>query len=259
MRLNERNEVTEMKTLARQCGIAAVALGSLLAGAAMAQEPAAAPAQGKSEMRMAIQWKRFDYTCEGGAKLTVYLHEQTAKVQYQQHLYVMNQTRSADGNRYSDGKVVWWGKGNGGFLQEDTPNWDGKMIVKDCQLEKPLNANPGTVTGTVSYLQRMALPANAVILVQLVDVTSADAAAKVIAEQKITLGERQVPVPYELKYDPAKLDGKHLYKLSGKILVDGQRLFTRSVDFKSVDSLHGYPTEVNMILKQVAAGEAEKP
>ena len=34
----------------------------------------------------------------------------------------MKQTMSADGNRYSDGKVVWWGKGNGGFLQEDTPD-----------------------------------------------------------------------------------------------------------------------------------------
>jgi putative lipoprotein len=232
---------------ATQMGMAVVALGSLLAAAGMAQEPAA-PAQAQNEVQRAIQWKTFAYTCEGGAKLVVYLHETTAKVRFQDKQYLMMQTRSADGGRYSDGKVVWWGKGNGGFLQEDTPDGDGKMIVKDCQLDKPLNT--GSVTGTVSYLQRMALPTNAVIQVQLLDVSLADAPAKVIAEEKINLGQRQVPVPFELKFDPAKIEVKNRYSVSAKILVDGQLQFMADQSYGVLTQ--GKPMHVDVILKQLA-------
>jgi membrane-bound inhibitor of C-type lysozyme len=88
-------------------------------------------------VRPAMKWKRFDYTCEAGAKLTVYLRNTTAKVRTHDHIYMMRQTRSADGNRYSDGKVLWWGKGDAGFLQEDILDGGGKMLVTGCILDKP--------------------------------------------------------------------------------------------------------------------------
>ena len=92
-----------------------------------------------NNLRPAMKWKRFDYTCEGGAKITLYLRNTTAKVRTDDRFYMMRQTPAADGNRYSDGKVLWWGKGDTGFLQEDTPDGDGKMLVKGCALDKPLN------------------------------------------------------------------------------------------------------------------------
>lgn len=92
-----------------------------------------------NNVRPAMKWKRFDYTCESGAKITVYLHNTTAKVRTHDQIYMMRQAASADGNRYSDGKVLWWGKGDDGFLQEDTPDGDGKMLVKGCVLDKPAN------------------------------------------------------------------------------------------------------------------------
>ena len=100
---------------------------------------AAAPCP-SNNVRPAIKWKRFDYTCEGGARITLYLHNNTAKVRTNEHLYLMRQTSSADGNRYSDGKVLWWGKGDEGFLQEDTPAGDGRMLVTGCVLDKPADA-----------------------------------------------------------------------------------------------------------------------
>ena len=93
-----------------------------------------------NNVRPAMKWKRFDYTCESGAKITVYLRNTTAKVRTHDQIYMMRQTASADGNRYSDGKVLWWGKGDTGFLQEDTPDGDGKMLVKGCVLDKPANS-----------------------------------------------------------------------------------------------------------------------
>lgn len=91
-------------------------------------------------MRRAIEWKRFEYTCEKEAKLTLYLRDQMVKVRFADRTYFMKQVPSADGARYSDGKVLWWGVGNGGFLQEDSPD-GGAMIVKDCKLDKPSPAS----------------------------------------------------------------------------------------------------------------------
>lgn len=103
------------------------------------EKPAAAPSP-TDNVRPAMKWKRFDYTCEAGSKLTVFLRDTTAKVRTHDHIYMMRQTPSADGNRYSDGKVFWWDKGHAGFLQEDTPDGDGKMLVEGCILDKPADA-----------------------------------------------------------------------------------------------------------------------
>jgi membrane-bound inhibitor of C-type lysozyme len=133
------HEVIGMNKLAMRHGMAMVALGGLLAGMAMGQAAPATPtgsAQGQKEVRSAIQWTRFDYTCKGGAKLAVYLHDPTAKVEYKGHQYLMRRTKSADGIRYSDGKVVWWNRGGGGFLQQDSQDGYGKMIVEGCKLAK---------------------------------------------------------------------------------------------------------------------------
>lgn len=240
-----------MKRNFTRFGITAL-MGIWFAGPAGAQEPdtsQAAPAEKHNNVRKAIEWKQFNYTCEAGAKLTVYLYEQTAKVRYGDKTYFMKQTMSADGNRYSDGKVVWWGRGNGGFLQEDTPEGNGKMIAKDCMLDKPLNTEQ--VTGTVTYLQRAALPPNAVIEVQLADVSRADAPAKVIAEQSINLGQRQVPVPFSLNVDPAKIDPKHTYAVSAKITVGGELRFISDRSYPVLTN--GKPAHVDVI---VAPAEA---
>jgi membrane-bound inhibitor of C-type lysozyme len=103
------------------------------------EKQAAAPGP-TNNVRPAIKWKRFDYTCESGAKITVYLHDAAAKIRTHDHSYLMRQTRSADGDRYSDGKVLWWGKGDAGFLQEDTQDGDGKMLLKGCVLDKPADS-----------------------------------------------------------------------------------------------------------------------
>jgi putative lipoprotein len=215
--------------------------------------PASSPVAPGPAVKRAIEWKQFSYTCEGGAKLKVYLHNETVKVVFKDKVYLMRQTPSGSGTRYSDGNVVWWSKGNGGFLQADTPDGNGEMIVKGCELEEPLNsaAMPASVSGTVSYLVRMALPSDAMIEVKLLDVSRADAPATVIAEEKITLGDRQVPVPFELKFDPGKIEAKHLYSVSGRILVDGQLRFTSDKAYPVLT--RGNPTHVELLLKQVSS------
>ena len=70
------------------------------------------------------------------------------------------------------------------------------------------------LTGTVAYLQRIALPPDAVIDVQLQDVSLQDAPATVITSERYIAEGRQVPFPYELTYDPAAIDPKHTYAVA---------------------------------------------
>jgi putative lipoprotein len=229
----------------------ALAMVVLTPGMTKAQQPTSQdetqPPVARNNVRKAIRWRQFNYTCEGGAKLYVYLSGDMAKIRYGENTYLMKQTMSADGTRYSDGKVVWWGKGNGGFLQEDAPDGNGKMILQGCQWEKP----PATesVTGTVSYLQRVALPTNAVIQVRLSDISLADAPSKIVTEQTINLGQRQVPVPFALTFDPAGIEAKHTYSVSAKITVDGKLWFTTDQSYPVITN--GKPSHVDLILKQV--------
>lgn len=81
---------------------------------------------------------------------------------------------------------------------------------------------PGVLTGVVIYRQRIALPAGAVVNVQLQDVSRADAAATVIAEQTITTTGEQVPIPFELTYDPAEIDERFTYAIGVRITIEGQ-------------------------------------
>jgi len=81
------------------------------------------------------------------------------------------------------------------------------------------------VSGSVSYRERIALPPDAEIVVQLQDVSRMDAPAVVLAEQRIRAEGRQVPFVYALPVDPARIDARMRYTVSARILRGGQLLF----------------------------------
>jgi putative lipoprotein len=79
------------------------------------------------------------------------------------------------------------------------------------------SSNKAGVTGTVTYRQRIALPPTAVVIVQLQDVSKADAPAEVIGEQVIKTEGKQVPIPFAVPYDPGKIQENHRYSLQARI------------------------------------------
>lgn len=74
-----------------------------------------------------------------------------------------------------------------------------------------------SVSGTVTYLQSSALPPDAVVTVRLEDVSRADAPAEVIGEQVIQTEGAQVPIPFEVTYDPGQIEENHSYSLQVRI------------------------------------------
>ena len=80
------------------------------------------------------------------------------------------------------------------------------------------------IQGEVTYRERIALPPNAVLTVQFRDVSLADAPAAIIAERKIEPAG-QVPIQFELAFDPAVIQPKTTYALQARITVDDQLWF----------------------------------
>lgn len=88
---------------------------------------------------------------------------------------------------------------------------------------KPVMAKTATLTGTVAYRARMALTPGAVITVRLEDSSRQDVAATLIAEFTDTARGRQVPLPFTVSYDPARIEAGHTYTVRATIH-EGERL-----------------------------------
>ena len=106
-----------------------------------------------------------------------------------------------------------------------------------------------SVTGTVSYRQRIALTPKAIIKVKLVDFSLADTPARIIAEQTLKPAGAQVPIAFNLPYDPARIDSKHRYSIQVQIH-DRDELRFATTQIYPVISL-GNPNTVTVIVHPV--------
>ncbi len=122
-----------------------------------------------------------------------------------------------------------------------------------CAGNSQMGNEAGTtaVTGTVAYRERMALPPDAEVHVQLSDISREDVAAPVIADTTFAPAGRQVPLPFELSYDPARIEATHTYAVRATIRSDGRLLFTTTTVAPVLT--RGNPEQVALMLVRVPA------
>jgi putative lipoprotein len=105
---------------------------------------------------------------------------------------------------------------------------------------------PPSITGSLTYRQRIALPPTAVIEVQLLDVTRTDAPAEVL--NTVTLSpQHQPPFYFTIRYDPRKIDSTHAYALKATISVGGQLRFLSTNNTRVLTQ--GNPTHRDLVLE----------
>jgi putative lipoprotein len=83
----------------------------------------------------------------------------------------------------------------------------------------------GTIRGTATYRERMALPPDAVLEATLEDVSTADAPADVVAQVRVE-NPGNPPIRFAIPYDRALVDPARRYTVRARISVDGKPLFT---------------------------------
>ncbi|MGL0956895.1 YbaY family lipoprotein [Vibrio vulnificus] len=100
-------------------------------------------------------------------------------------------------------------------------------LLAGCQTSEPLVKDQGiqTISGTVFYRERIALPEDTAVTLVLEDVSLADAPAKVIAKHKFITNGKQVPLSYDLAYDSKKIIANHRYNVRARIEVNGRLRF----------------------------------
>jgi putative lipoprotein len=116
----------------------------------------------------------------------------------------------------------------------------------------------GTVTGSVTKRDRSGLPPGAVVSVQLQDVTLADAPATVLGEQVITTTGEQVPIPFEIGYDPAAVEERNSFAVRATITIDGALRYTSTRSFPVLT--RGEPVaDLEIVVEPVGPSGATPP
>jgi len=200
------------------------------------------------------------YLSDGAARIVMLIEMNAAGLKLNEHICNRKQVEAASVTEYAEGRVLWSSDGDDGLPEEDTVAGQPQMLAPGCHLQ---NVNPpvapaaGRITGTVNLPQRVALPPDAVVLVRLQDVFLPDAPSPFLAEYKTTVGRRRVPIPFTLKFDPAKIDPKHPYAVEASILVHNQLRFTNDTAYLVLTE--GRPAKIDMLLVAVDAPTATKP
>ncbi len=89
----------------------------------------------------------------------------------------------------------------------------------------PVEARPAaSLSGTVTYRQRIALTPEAEVQIELRDVSRQDVESPLIAKRVIAK-PGQVPIAFTLDYDPALIETGHTYAISARITDRGQLQF----------------------------------
>ncbi|MCL6283192.1 YbaY family lipoprotein [Ruegeria sp. 2012CJ41-6] len=112
-------------------------------------------------------------------------------------------------------------------------------------------AMAGTIEGTATYRERIAVPPGAVLQVKLVDISRADTAAVELSAMRYALAG--VPADFTLSYDEALIKDSHSYAVEASILLEEQLLFTS-------DTVHpvltrGGTNTVDMVLVKTSRPE----
>ncbi len=137
-----------------------------------------------------------------------------------------------------------------------TAIWIMLLAAAACQSESgPSNATlevtsgrdpNASISGTVTYRERLTLTPGATLVVELRDVSYADAHAPLIARQTIS-DPGQVPIKFKVGYNREDIDPRNIYSISARIIESDDRLaFTNDTAYDVIT--RGAPDKVDMLL-----------
>ena len=117
----------------------------------------------------------------------------------------------------------------------------------NATLEAPSGRNPNaSVSGSVTYRERLALTLDATLVMELRDVSYADGPAPLLARQTIS-GPGQVPIKFKVGYNRGDIDSQNTYSISARIIEsDGRLAFTNDTAYEVIT--RGNPDKVDMLL-----------
>lgn len=113
------------------------------------------------------------------------------------------------------------------------------LLAAGAAVILPAAAEEKSLAVTASYRARIAVPPGAELLVELLDVSLADAPSALIAAKRVAID--RVPTTVELTYDDAVIDEQMTYVISAQLLTDRRTMFRTTQEYPVLT--HGAPSE----------------
>ncbi|QIX60584.1 lipo-like protein [Hymenobacter sp. BT18] len=133
------------------------------------------------------------------------------------------------------------------------------LLLASCTTMPPAAGSGGkptaavakdSITGTVTYRERMALSPTAVVRLQLQDVSQPGVAATVIDSVTLRPQGRQVPLDFVLRFDPSRIQENMTYAVEARIEDAGQLMFRTDVAYPVLT--RGNPKQVQLMLRRAS-------
>lgn len=110
-------------------------------------------------------------------------------------------------------------------------------------------AQTPSLRGTVTYNERLSLPAGAVLRVELLDVTQAGVVTPLV-QQNIDVGGKAPPYNFDLSYNPVRILPGGTYIVRAQITVQNARVFETPNQIRVLTP--GNPTQVSITLQRTS-------
>jgi len=122
------------------------------------------------------------------------------------------------------------------------------LLVLTGLASNSLSSQSDTVNGTLISAPDVALPEGAIAYITLLDVSPRqDVEASIIARQTIT-DPKQLPISFELSYNPDRIRPDHLYAIQAQVTIEG-RVVLRNYSAYPVIT-QGNPSVVEVLVVQ---------
>ncbi|TDB59917.1 YbaY family lipoprotein [Photorhabdus khanii] len=128
-------------------------------------------------------------------------------------------------------------------------NGKGPEIV-DTQVEEIENpVKRSFVEGNINILQRIALPADAVLTVTLSDISLADAPSVTLSKKIERLGGKQSPFHFVLPYRPSEIKPHARIVVSASVSLHNRLMFVTDTAYEVINN--GQTKDIEITLKAV--------
>jgi len=119
-------------------------------------------------------------------------------------------------------------------------------------------SSDGLIVGTVTYRERAILPFNAIVELRLEAESQVNGATDLLVTRSVATESRQVPIPFELRYPPDRLEPNRRYRVRAEIRAANGRLLFTSASPEPVFEQGPKAELLRLVLLRAPSGGAAK-
>lgn len=201
--------------------------------------------------------ERIPYACDNGSRLDIsYSADADGRAQATLHFadeaLTLPQVPAASGTLYRSGDIRLHTKEDNAVIE------DAKGNLRRCARGSvpPDAARPAPqagsssfidITGSVTYLARIALPPGAILTIRIQDTARAGAPARTLVEQRYELNGAQLPIPFSATVDKDLVGKKARLTVAARIETGGKLRFISDKVYPALKD--GQQIPVDIVLK----------